>query len=144
MIELAILIAICLIVFGAVTALAVAFPKPLARRRFDQQTPIKLRIIGGVRWCAFGRMPWTVTWPLAAIQLMDKGIRIGPNGRFLGVLVPSWEFEWSEVLEVADAPRFLRMQIRGNMCALVFFAPRSGKRTELLDAVHLAGGSHGA
>jgi len=115
-----------------VLALVVArvLPQPPARRRFDPKTRAAQKLVGGLLWRVFG-MPWRVSSPFVVLERREEGVRIGPNGRWLSWLVPTWDVPWSEMAEAAEYQGGLRLRLRGSRRELKFLAWPSAGRKEI-------------
>jgi hypothetical protein len=94
------------------------------------QAPILTRV-GGGSWFA-SWWPIGASWPLVQLDVFRWGIRMGPHYRWMRWLLPSTEFEWSEIV----AARRLRggLRIRGGSAPvkrLTFVVPGQRHDPEL-------------
>ena len=81
-----------------------------------------LSLVGGGTW--FGRWwPLGATWPFVRLDQYSWGIRIGPNLRWMGWLLPTTDLPWSEILFVRRTTMTLRFTRRSTPSRWVSFGP---------------------
>jgi hypothetical protein len=120
----AILFALALIAF-LVASLALSRSVRPGPRHQDLGNPIDSRtLVGGLLWHV-GWLPWRVTAPMAELRIFERGVLIGPSHRWLGILVPTWALNWSDLASVHEKGSILELSLRASKERLRFscFSP---------------------
>lgn len=121
-------------VFILFVLLARFVPRPLAHRSFASGTKGVHRLVGGLLWSAFG-MPWRVSSPFAILESYEVGVRIGPNGRWLSWIVPTWDMPWSQIVNVEEYSGGIRIRLQASSRELRFLAWPTADRHAIADQI---------
>jgi hypothetical protein len=109
-------------------------PSPSAVSVRTDLGPVVAQMVGGAMWRVWG-IPWRVTAPMASLEVARDGIRVGPSGAGLGWIVPTWEWQWSELESAEEAYSKLRIRPRDGRGTLAFLVLRSRDRERLLSLI---------
>ena len=119
---------VALSVSGAVVAfiLLLGIPRTAATFRIAEvpsdEEPAQ-SFVGGGRWFGPGFWPVCATWPLTRLEQFGWGIRVGPNFRWIGWVVPTTELRWSEILVARRVRTGIRFNLRSDPRRRVSFGP---------------------
>lgn len=76
---------------------------------------------------------------MAALDVFAKGVRLGPNGRWLATIVPTWDLRWSEIAAVEQSRTALTVtlvwHIRSTSGSIKFLAYKGRKLSAALAAI---------
>jgi hypothetical protein len=121
-------------VFILFVLLARFAPRPPAHRSFDSKAQAVHRLVGGLLWSAFG-MPWRISSPFAVLERYEVGIRIGPNGRWLSWIVPTWDIPWSQIVNAEEYGGGVKIRLEGSSHELRFLAWPTADRHRIADDI---------
>jgi hypothetical protein len=125
------LFGIAIALMAIATGTAVLHPAPSATGWRKRDAAPSRRVVGGVMWSVLG-LPWRVTAPLACMEIFEDGVRVGPNGKPLAMIVPRWDFRWADLGSVSAEAGRLALQPVSSNTVLRFLVLSSGVRDEVL------------
>jgi len=80
-----------------------------------------------VLWPVLG-LPWRATSPMAKLELLASGLRIGPNGRALGFIIPTWEVDWRHIDAIEEASNGISVLTQGHRIKFLVLASRATRQ----------------